>query len=367
MANTEDIDINSPNSFFKWNQKSLDKKQLLLLAEDYLQSGEPFQQSIGQFFKDWFNNSTYIEVQTSGSTGKPKTIKVKKAYMVNSALATGEFFNLPQETTALLCLPATYIAGKLMLVRALVLGWEIDSVQPKSNPFDGIDKRYDFCAMTPFQLDNSLACLHLVEKLIVGGGSVSVQLQRLIQGAKTKIYETYGMTETLTHIAARRINSKEENKENVPFKILKGVEIWQDEHDCLVIEAPNVSDEIIHTNDIVELKTKKEFWLKGRIDNVINSGGIKVHPEEVERKLETIISSRFFISSLPDNVLGEKLILFIEAPFSEKKLNRLNSEIVNLESLARYEKPKKIYFVEHFEETHTGKINRKNTVKAVRL
>src|SRR5690606_8856327 len=129
-------------------------------------------------------------VKTSGSTGVPKKIKVRKEHMINSALATGKFFELPPKSTALMCLPANYIAGKMMLVRAMVLGWELDLVPPTSNPLDQVYKTYDFCAMTPFQLDNSLGRLHLIKKLIVGGGAVSSQLQKRVQGLKTKVYET---------------------------------------------------------------------------------------------------------------------------------------------------------------------------------
>lgn len=349
---------------FKLNGQHFERKMLQNLAHNFIKNGEPYEQGIGVFLLEWLNKENFVEVKTSGSTGKPKTIKVNKECMVNSALATGIFFKLPAETTALLCLPASYIAGKMMLVRALVLGWHLDTVPPKSNPLDHVYKRYDFCAMTPFQLDNSLARLHLLKKLIVGGGVLSTHIQKMVQGIETKVYETYGMTETVSHIAAKRVNSKKSKRIFVPFKVFPNVSISKDERGCLVINAPKVAEGTIITNDIVELLTYKKFIWKGRIDNVINSGGIKIHPEEVEKKLQKIILGRFFITSLPDISLGSKLVLFVEADFSMEALDVLKKQIASLNSLHKFEIPKKIYFVEKFEETHTGKINRINTLRS---
>ncbi|MDR6300909.1 O-succinylbenzoic acid--CoA ligase [Mesonia maritima] len=361
--NTEVLKIHPS---FQLNKIQADAFDLVEIAKKFQEQGEPFEQEIGDFLIDWLKPEPHIFVKTSGSTGTPKEISIEKQHMVNSALATGKFFKLPEETTALLCLPVSYIAGKMMLVRAMVLGWHIDCVQPKSNPLDLLYKRYDFCAMTPFQLDNSLARLHLIKKLIVGGGAVSVHLKKLVQGINTKIYETYGMTETVTHIAARKVNSKKNKKKKgpIPFKVLANISVSVDKRNCLVIKAPQISNGTIVTNDVVELLSYKKFILKGRYDNVINSGGIKIHPEQVEKKLQKIILQRFFITSLPDDALGEKVILFIEAAFSEEALAEVKALVENLKTLDKYEQPKKIYFVEKFEETHTGKINRINTLKA---
>ncbi|HET8810146.1 MAG TPA: AMP-binding protein [Flavobacteriaceae bacterium] len=362
MKTQEFIDVHPD---FKLNGKNFEGKKLLSLAHTMLKNGEPYEAEIGRFLSDWLSKNELIEVKTSGSTGVPKTIKIKKKFMVNSALATGKFFKLPAETTALLCLPVSYIAGKMMLVRAIVLGWNLDTIPPKSNPLDQVYKRYDFCAMTPFQLDNSLSRLHLIKKLIVGGGALSCHIANMVQGIKTKVYETYGMTETVSHIAAKRINPKKGKKGESAFKVFPNVSISTDERNCLVINAPKITEGTIITNDIVELLTYKKFIWKGRVDNVINSGGIKIHPEEVERKLQKILLRRFFITSLPDSALGEKLVLFVENEFSEENLDKLKEQLSNLKSLQKYEVPKKIYFVEKFEETHTGKINRGNTLRGI--
>mgnify|MGYP003147759610 FL=1 len=197
---------------FRLNKRHFTNAELHLVAYSFIKEGEAFEEKVGSFLLEWIKPSKYVEVKTSGSTGTPKVIRIKKEHMINSAIATSRFFDLPEKTTALLCLPATYIAGKMMLVRAMVLGWQLDMVPPSSNPLDQVFKRYDFCAMTPFQLDNSVGRLHLIKKLIVGGGAVSPRLQKMVKEVSTKVYETYGMTETVTHIAAKRLNPSKNKK-----------------------------------------------------------------------------------------------------------------------------------------------------------
>ncbi|MFD0975887.1 AMP-binding protein [Salinimicrobium gaetbulicola] len=349
---------------FRLNKLYYTNEELAAVAYSLIKEGEPYEAQAGNFLLDWLNDKDYVEVKTSGSTGAPKTIRIKKQFMINSAKATGRFFDLPAGTTALHCLPVDFIAGKMMLVRAILLGWEIDLRLPKANPLDQVFKIYDFCAMTPFQLDNSLSRLHLIRKLIVGGGAISSTQKNLVQGLATEVYETYGMTETVTHIAARRVNPKKMKSDPIPFTVLPNVSISTDDRDCLVIKAPQLSEIEIVTNDVVELLTSKTFIWKGRYDNVINSGGVKLHPEQIETKLEPIIPSRFFVTSLPDPSLGEKLVLMVESDFSEEALLSLENEIKTSRKLGKFEIPKKIYFVEKFEETPNGKIHRGNTLKS---
>ncbi|MFD2516325.1 AMP-binding protein [Salinimicrobium flavum] len=349
---------------FRLNKLHFTNEELSSVAYSLVKEGEPYEGQAGNFLLDWLNEKDYIEVKTSGSTGAPKMVRIRKQFMINSAKATGKFFDLHAGTTALHCLPVNFIAGKMMLVRAMVLGWHIDLVPPKANPLDQVFKIYDFCAMTPFQLDNSLGRLHLIRKLIVGGGTVSSTLREHVQGLATEVYETYGMTETVTHIAARRVNPKKKKEEVLPFTVLPNVSISTDERDCLVITAPQIAEDPIITNDVVEMISSRSFIWKGRYDNVINSGGVKLFPEEIEAKLAPHIPHRFFVTSLPDPSLGEKLILMVESDFSETALNNLEREIRSIEKLEKYEVPKKIYFVEKFEETSNGKIHRTNTLKS---
>lgn len=355
-----------PNTHFsfKINKLHFSNEDLAKVAYNFIKEGEPHEGEIGDFLLDWLKPSEFIDVTTSGSTGVSKKIKVRKEHMINSALATGKFFELPAGSTALMCLPAKYIAGKMMLVRAMVLGWELDLVPPSSNPLDQLYKTYDFCAMTPFQLDNSISRLHLIKKLIVGGGAVSPKLQEMVQGLNTKVYETFGMTETVSHIAAKRLNTKKKRKKPAPFKVMPNVHISKDSRNCLVIKAPAISDEILVTNDVVDIITYKKFFWKGRYDNVVNSGGIKLYPEDIESKLSEVIDGRFFLVGMKDDALGEKLVLFVEADFSEELISELQVKIHTVKNLDKYEIPKKIYLIEKFEETPNGKIHRKNTLRS---
>lgn len=315
-----------------------------------------------QFLVDWFADTDVVEVQTSGSTGKPKIIALKKEFMVNSALATGTFFNLKEHTTALLCMSTDFIAGKMMLVRALVLGWDLDVVDPVSNPLETSNKKYDFSAMVAMQLQNSLSKIHQIQQLIVGGGIVSQELAAKIQNVSTKIFATFGMTETITHIAVKQLNGfknatlSEANKSH--FITLPNITISKDSRGCLVINAPNVADAKIITNDVVRIISKNKFKWLGRYDHVINSGGIKLHPEEIEKKLAKVITQRFFVAGVPDIHLGEKLILIIEGKKSTIFLSKAKN-------LSRFETPKAIYFVDKFIETETKKIQRAKTLEKI--
>jgi O-succinylbenzoic acid--CoA ligase len=332
---------------FKLNGKSFTYLELLSEALYFKENGQLFEKEIGKFLLDWLNKESFIFVQTSGSTGKPKQIVLQKSAMIASAKATGLFFNLTPKSTSLLCLSANYIAGKMMLVRAITLGLHIDTIDPTSVPLHA--KKYHFATMVPIQVEKSLSKLHLVDIVLIGGSKVSYSLSESILKTNCNAFESYGMTETISHIAIKKIGE-------LLFTVLPNVTISIDERSCLVIEALELSKEKIITNDSVEILNATQFLLKGRIDNVINSGGIKIFPEELEEKLAKHISVPFFIASKPDEILGEKVILVIEAmPFSIE--NKIFSE------LSKYQIPKEILFLDSFVRTETQKINRKKSLE----
>ena len=331
--------------------------------EELLRYAESFSESIYKFLREWFSSDEVVIVQTSGSTGKPKPIPLKKEFMKNSANATGTFFHLKENTTALLCLSTDYIAGKMMLVRALTLGWSLDVVAPISNPLKESNKEYDFSAMVPLQLQNSLKDIHKIKKLIVGGGVVSNELQKEIQLIKTAVYATYGMTETITHIAVKKLNQFSEASRRLKksfYELLPNVTMYKDERNCLLLKAPKVSDEFIITNDVVDLISDTQFEWLGRYDNVINSGGIKLHPEKIEEKLSSLIEQRFFVTGVQDAFLGEKLIIVIEGV-------KQQYDFTSLKELGKYEIPKQVFFLDEFIETPTKKIQRIKTLDLLGL
>lgn len=349
---------------FRLNGISYSRSDLKALAYDLVKEGKHFEQKIGDFLSDWLDDNPTIEVSTSGSTGTPKRILLQKYQMVNSALATGKFFDLQKGETALLCLPSEYIAGKMMLVRAMVLGLFLDYVEPSSSPLEGVSKRYDLAAMVPLQLEHSLNKIDLVKTLLVGGTAVSSQLNKELQNMGVAVFETYGMTETITHIAVKRINDSSSVKTSESgknyFSTLPNVVLTKDSRDCLVIKAPKICDIPIITNDIVNLISETEFEWLGRYDDVINSGGIKIVPEQVEVKLAKFIKRPFFVAGLEDEILGQKLILVVEG---DPDSGTLLSKIVESKVLERYETPKSVHFLPQFVTTDNAKVRRRETLK----
>jgi len=333
------------HNYFKLNGYHLNGKDLCRVGYSFIKEGDIYEQAIGEFLLDWFDDKEYIEMTTSGTTGLPKLVRLEKQAMIQSALATGDFFGLQPGDKALLCLPTQFIAGKMMLVRSLILGLDIDVVSPSTEPLALNKTQYDFVAMVPLQVQNSIDKLKNVRKLIIGGAKIDSALEEKLLPLKTEIYETYGMTETITHIAAKRVGEK-------AFSVLPNVKIAKDDRDCLVIYVSSISDEPIVTNDLVELIDENQFVFLGRIDNVVNSGGVKLIPEQIEAKLVDKISNRFFVTGVHDSVLGEKLILVIEGEKQDFAPDFLDV-------LGKYEKPKEIVFVPKFKENENGKLLRK--------
>ena len=313
----------------------------------------PIFQDVNQFISEWMNGNDEMMLQTSGSTGTPKPITVKKDWMKNSARLTGRTFGLKEGDSALLCMPMKYVAGKMMVVRALELELDLKVVEPCSNPLKNINEPINFAAMVPLQLENSLKDLAKVKKLIVGGGQVNSKLEEKLQSVSTHVYETYGMTETLTHVAIKPLNGP--SKSDV-FRALDDIDFELDGRGCLVINAPKMNPKPVITNDFIDLVDEKSFRWLGRYDNIINSGGIKIIPEVVEAKLSSIVPNRrFFIAGKSDKSLGEKVVLVVEG----------KSMDISCKSLDKFEQPKEIHFIPEFVETKSGKIHRQTTLSLI--
>ncbi len=344
---------------FKLNGESFSSVEVLKMhAKQLIENGKEDGISIGNFISEWLDENDFITVKTSGSTGTPKEIKLQKKHVFNSANATVTYFDLRENTKALLCLPSEYIAGKMMLVRAMIAGWYLHTTSPEKNPLENSDENFNFTAMVPYQVFHSLKDLHKVKKLIVGGGAVPLELEQQLQKVNTQVFATYGMTETISHIAVRPLNGSEKS---AVFSALPKVNFSQTENDCLQIHAPEISEETVATNDVVELISPTSFKFLGRIDNMINTGGVKVHPEVIEEKISLHLKQPFFIASEKDNALGERVILIIE---SEKQL-QLEDYSEVFEMLSAYERPKKIYSIPQFFYTETGKIKRAEILKKI--
>jgi len=329
-----------------------------LIAEKRRLQLPEWEEALFIFLENWLDESDIIHAQTSGSTGVPKKLELKKEQMKASAKLTNQFFDLQKEDTVLLCLSTNYIAGKMMIVRALVGHLHLIAIEPSSYPT--INKPVMFAAMVPMQVETLLSSTEglevmcYIDKLIIGGSATSALLETKLQNVSTNCYATYGMTETVSHIALRKINGSDSSDE---YRALEGVWFEQDERDCLVIHAPHLQAEPFITNDIVKLKNRNCFEWIGRFDNVINSGGVKLFPETIEKKISSFIAQRFYITSRKDEKLGEKVVLVIESePFTELKNQELDIQLSS--HLGRFEKPREIIFKPQFEETSTGKVKR---------
>ena len=305
------------------------------------------------FLEEWHNDSPYVRVQTSGSTGTPKPMLVEKRRMLASARRTNDFLGLKPDDTALLCMSLDYIAGKMMVVRALERGLRLVSVEPSGHPLasDNINGQLDLVAMVPMQVYNSLQVpeererLKQIKHLIIGGGAIDEALAEELKDFPHDVWSTYGMTETLSHIALRRINGEEASDWYTPFP---SVEVSLSEDGCLVIDAPEVCEDRLVTNDIAELGGDGRFRILGRKDNVICSGGIKIQAEEVERLLHPHLRVPYLLSKRPDEKFGEVVVLLTEGDVETAKT-------VCEAVLPKYQRPKAYVHVSEIPLTETGK------------
>lgn len=319
------------------------------------------------FLADWHSPSPTLPVHTSGSTGRPKELLAEKSRMEASARLTCSCLGLKPGNTALLCMPLHYIAGKMVVVRSLVAGLRLWPVTPSGHPLRGLQRAPDFAAMTPMQVYNSLQTAEEREllmqtgHLIIGGSAIEPALAAALRDFPNAVWSTYGMTETLSHVALRRLNGSEASDRYTP---MEGVHVRLSPEGTLVIHAPHVCSEELVTNDIAEIDAQGRFRILGRRDNVINSGGVKIQIEEVETALRPHLPMPFLITSQPDEKFGQAVVLMVEGELSPRQLAETESLCRNV--LPPYQRPRKIVCVEHIPMTETGKPKRTAFCKTIR-
>lgn len=309
--------------------------------------------TLKEFLDEWNNDSPCLLVHTSGSTGKPKPIMVDKQRMEASARITCDFLGLKSGDTALLCMPLDYIAGKMVVVRSLVRNLRLIDVQPSGHPLQGMQEAPVFAAMIPMQVYNSLQIaeerdtLLRIKHLIIGGGAIDKALAEELQAFPNSVWSTYGMTETLSHIALRRLNGEKTDEWYTPFD---SVNVSLSPEGCLAIDAPLVCDKHLITNDMAEIAADgRRFRILGRKDNMIDTGGIKISMEEIENRLNGHLPFPYMVTKKDDAKFGEIIVLLVQS----KDIAFVSKQCE--EHLPKYYRPRFYVSVNKLPQTETGK------------
>jgi O-succinylbenzoic acid--CoA ligase len=340
---------------------------------DFLKSPRPEDAYFARaydFMQSWIAGQEKFTLQTSGSTGTPKPIFVTRNQLKASAAMTGKALNLAKGTRALVCLNTSYIAGLMMLVRGMELDWELTIIEPSSNPLINLpeNSHFDFVAMVPMQL---AACLENsgtsnmvghIGQILLGGAPVGITLQRKISELKIPVFQSYGMTETVSHVALKKLNGKDASDRYV---FLPGIHFDTDARGCLFVSGEVTNQEVVQTNDLVEIFGNAFEWI-GRADNVINSGGVKIILDITDALVAEVfydlnLANAFFTWYQPDEKLGQKLVLIIEGSADLVPVTEIEEEIRT--RVSAYETPKHVYFVDHFTKTATDKVDKRGTVQ----
>lgn len=317
-----------------------------------LGAGDALEDEGRMIIREWLNTSNKIQFKTSGSTGIPKEINYPKKWILASVEKTASFFQIKTGNTVLLCLPSVFVAGKMMWLRSFIQKWRLLIVEPKALPIIP-EENIDFAAFTPLQVEHLLrqnkSALERIDKAIIGGGILNLALANKLAEVNTLFYATYGMTETLTHVATSLI---EKNVSEIVYTAFEGVSLQTDESGLLRIQVSYFDDLNLDTNDIVVKRDERRFVFIGRADRIINSGGKKINPEELESRLEGKISMPFYFCAKVDPSLGEALVMMIES-------EHYDSIASLFDDWPRIERPKEIHFREKFRYTATGKLIKK--------
>ncbi len=327
----------------------------------FISTSKELQTKVLKFIEEWNSADSFITVHTSGSTGMPKEIRILKDHMIISAKKTLAYFTISPGQNALLCLSPDTIAGKMMIVRSIVGNLNLFVTDVSSNPLNQIIERIDFVALVPLQVEELLKSeeqkLKNIQTILIGGGPISTALSSKLNLAEIQAYHSYGMTETISHVAIRPVGKNEKDI----FEALNGIDFSTKNHQ-LVVHYPEIGHSFLTTNDIVELVDNQHFKFIGRSDFMINSGGLKLNPETIENLLSPLFNTPFFVAGIEDQKLGQKLILLIEGTTS------LAPTLFELKSiLPKYHDPKEMYFIPKFVRTESGKINRGETLKLIQL
>lgn len=356
------VDYKEHQSLILSGNKFSEKESLLLFCEAQLQEEIPeWECSLYTSILSWIDDKDYVELRTSGSTGEPKVIRADKNRMIRSAIQTGNYFSFQEGLKALLPIPTNFIGGYMMLVRAFVWKLDLTSIEPKAFPKLPLDKDIYFAPFTPVQVENLLKeedsrkKLESIQYIIIGGATISKKLEEECKSLSNQMFSTYGMTETLSHVALRKLSSKNISSS---YQALPNIKISLSSDSCLIVDTNGIAEDILHTNDIAEILSDGSFIIKGRRDNIMNIGGVKISPEEVENKIQSFIPTTDYITFENE---GEIALIIERTIEVQKNLHLITSSIKSLKPSYRF--PRKIFIIDKLIKTPTEKINRKKTIQ----
>ena len=317
----------------------------------------PLEQEAKAFLQQWDTNAIF-QIKSSGTTGSPQICSFQKQQLLTSATASIAAFGLDQNTRALLCLPTSSVGGLMLMARALVGDFELFFQEPSSRPLQHLDQSIDFIAMVPTQLQQSLLHdldqLKRIPKILIGGGELTPALKAACRAAELQVWQSYGMTETLSHVALQQISPTEA----AHYSALPGIQ-FSTKNDCLVIHYPQMQTQAFYTKDLVALHSATSFTWLGRADNAINSGGFKIIPELLEQKLAGHFQNPFFTAGVTDEKWGQVVGIIFEG---EVIKDYLHFDGLGLSSA---EIPKKYACIQVFKRTSTHKIQRKEILQSL--
>lgn len=313
------------------------------------------------FVSSWLNQQQIFSQKTSGSTGTPKINKIGRSQIVSSIHRTARALGLPEGMQALVCLDLRYIGGKMMLARGLELKWHMHLAPPSVKAIErfSMGRSYDFCAMVPLQIEGLLKTrrgkelLNSIDKMIIGGAPLNKDTVTQLQSLTCQVFATYGMTETVSHVALQALNGPNKSDH---FTMLPDIDHGLDERGCLRLRADVTGDQWIQTNDLVEFVSASEFRVLGRADHVINTGGVKVAIEALEQMIGgtgLLNGVNFAITKKSDPSMGQKIVLVLE---SSRSTDGLLEALKPL--LPAYHCPKLLVTSETLPMTQSGKLNR---------
>lgn len=342
------------------------------IQSNAIQINSEFEFASVAFLREWLSGSTTFVQKTSGSTGTPKEIIITRDQMISSAKATETALGLLRGQTALICLDTRFIAGKMMCVRSMVTGMQMILQEPAANPFStgAVERQIDFVALVPYQLEEILLSpsrevLNRLGTVIIGGAPLRAETAEELRSFNSRFFLTYGMTESMSHIALQPLNGGLAGV----FECLEGITVETDQRGCLVAKVPWLKEKLV-TNDIVEIISAKIFRWVGRYDNVINTGGFKANPEKIEFQIEKIFKSlnfyrRYFVAGIPDEKTGQRVALFIEGEEVPHLLEELQNRLKPF--VQRFEIPKAVHFMDKFQYTSSNKLDRLATIQRLKM